>query len=134
MNKSNVDELLALADKHFKMFMIMNRWTRLLQDKKSVVDYFDRKKYKEIAIYGFNYIGETLVRELNHSDISIRYIVDRNADYMYAPTKIVLPTDEFESVDVMIVTVLDDGEHLIKDLECKCDFDVISIENVLKEA
>lgn len=133
MNKSTYNEIQSLADKHFKLYMLMNQWTRLLQDKKSIKDFFEKRNYKNIAIYGFNYVGETLERELRNTNIKIQYIVDRNAEYMYAPSRIIMPTEKFEDVDIMVVTVIDNSEELINNLQQRCDFEVISIEKVIKE-
>lgn len=133
MNNDNKEFLQELADKHFELFMIMNRWTRLLQDKKSIVDYFERNNYKEIAIYGFNYIGETLERELRESAIKIKYIIDRNAEYMYAPERIISPNEVFNNVDVLVVTVVDKKGVLINKLQDTCNFKVVYIGDILKE-
>lgn len=133
MDKSNNDELHIFADKHLKLFLLMNQWTRLLQDKKYIKSFFENRNYKKIAIYGFSIVGETLERELRDTDIKIAYIVDKNAEYMYAPTKIIQPAEEFEDVDIMVVTAIDNSAKLINDLQNKCDFKVISIEDIIKE-
>jgi len=131
---SNEKKLQLLSDKHFKLYMLMNEWTHMLQDGRSVVDYLKKKGYKKIAVYGFNYVGETLVRELRNSDIEVAYIVDQNAEYMYAPSRIIKPTEISEVVDVMVVTVLDNTGLFCKELKNKLSFDVMYIGDIIKEA
>lgn len=133
MRGSSLEDIKEMSDKHFELYMIMNRWTRLLQDKKSVVDYFKRNNYRKIAIYGFNFVGETLERELRDSGIKIDYIIDRNAEYMYAPVKLISPKEKYNHVDIMVVTVYDKSNKLINDLRSMCDFKVVFIGDVLKE-
>ncbi len=135
MNKYNNDndKWHLLSDKHFRLFMLMNKWTRLLQDKKSVTEFFVKANYRRIAIYGFGTVGETLERELRDTDIKISYIVDKNADYLYAPVKIVHPSDKLDDVDIMVVTVFDNLEKIIYDLQLRCNFKIVSVEDVIKE-
>ena len=133
MNDMKYDELQKSIDKHVKLFLLMNQWTRLLQDKRSVVDYLVDRGIKDIAIYGYSIVGETLVRELKNTQIRINYIVDKNADYLYAPSIVIKPTDEYKKVDLMIVTAIDTSNMLIENLRNKCSFNVISIEEIVKE-
>ncbi len=132
MTDSTNDELRSLANKNIKLFTLMNQWTRLLQDKKTVAEYFDNRNYKRIAVYGFGIVGETLERELRNTDIRIIYFVDRNADYLYAPAKVISPDDEFDEVDVLVVTAIDNPEELVGKLRQRCPFDVVSIDELIK--
>lgn len=127
----SIEEINDLANKHFRLYMLMNRWTRLLQDKKTVVDFFVANNYRRIAIYGFNYVGETLERELRDSDICVEYIVDRNAEYMYAQERIITPDEILEEVDALVVTVLDNTYKLTDELKKKYGFKIITIEEVI---
>lgn len=131
MRISSTEELSELADKHFRLYMLMNKWTRLLQDNKSIKDFFVKNNYYHIAIYGFNYVGETLERELKYSDIEIAYIIDRNAEYMYAQERLITPNDNYDTVDVLVVTVLDNTCKLVDELRKKCKFNVVTIEEVI---
>ena len=134
MNKNDNKELSDLADKNIKLFLLMNNWTRLLQDKRTVADYFKKNNYYSISIYGYGYVGETLERELKNTGIKIEYIIDKNAEYMYAATKLITPEEEFENVDVVVVTAIDNNNTLINELQSKCSFNIVSIGDVLKEA
>ena len=78
-------------------------------------------------------VGETLERELRSAGIKVAYIVDRNAEYMYSSTKMVNAADDFEAVDVMVVTAFDASGAVINGLREKCNFKVISIDDVIRE-
>ena len=52
-----------LSDKHLTLFQMMNQWVRVKQEGKNLSQYFEANNYKNIAIYGMSYAGETLVEE-----------------------------------------------------------------------
>lgn len=124
---------LELSDKHFKLFLMMNEWVKVKQEGKNLSSFFEREGYKEIAVYGMSYAGETLVEELEGSDIRVKYGIDRNADQMDASLEIVKPDEELKDVDVIVVTSItffnEIEEMLVKKVNCP----IISLEDVLYE-
>lgn len=124
---------LELSDKHFKLFLMMNEWVKVKQEGKNLSSFFEREGYKEIAVYGMSYAGETLVEELEGSDIRVKYGIDRNADQMDASIEIVKPDEELKDVDVIVVTSItffnEIEEMLVKKVNCP----IISLEDVLYE-
>lgn len=124
---------LELAEKNIFYFTLMNKWTRLLQDKKTLASYFEDRGLKKIAMYGFGIVGETFLRELKNSDIEIEYIVDQNAEYLYAPLRLLQPEDQLEDVDVLVITIFDKNGELLDSMRNKCGFRVVSIMDVVNE-
>lgn len=122
-----------LADKHLKLFLMMNEWVKVKQEGKNLSSFFEREGYKDIAVYGMSYAGETLVDELEGSDIKVKYGIDRNADKIDANINIVSPDEELEDVDVIVVTSItffnEIEERLVKKVNCP----IISLEDVLYE-
>lgn len=133
MNDKEIIELQNFADKNSRLFVFMNQWTRLLQDGKAVADYFRRNNYKKIAIYGFGLVGETLERELRETEIEVAYIIDQNAEYMYAPTNIILPQDIYDDVEILVVTSFEKANELVEYLQARSKGKVIFIGDILKE-
>lgn len=133
MDSNKYEALRVSAARNSWLARLMNSWARLLQDKKTLVSYFKKRNYEKIAIYGFGMVGETLERELRSAGIKVAYIVDRNAEYMYSSTKMVNAADDFEAVDVMVVTAFDASGAVINGLREKCNFKVISIDDVIRE-
>ena len=134
MNTYSDEELLKLYEKHLRLFILMNKWTRLLQDGKSIINYFMSHDYKRIAIYGFGIVGETLEREIRKTDIEVSYIIDREAEYMYAPAKLIKPEEEFETVDVIVVTAIDKNGSLIESIRQRSGMNVVGIEEIIERA
>ncbi len=131
--KTQVAEKQKMSDKHFNLFMMMNKWVRAKQDGRSMVSFFQKEGYKEIAIYGMSYIGETLVEELRNSDIKIKYGIDKNADKIYCDFDVVVPNDHLDKVDVIVVTAITFFEEIECFLREKVDCPIISLDDIMFE-
>ena len=123
----------GMADKHLALFLMMNEWVKVKQEGKDLASFFEREGYKEIAVYGMSYVGETLVDELEGSSVRVKYGIDRNADHIDADIELVKPDEKLDDVDAIIVTSItfynEIEEMLIKKVNCP----IISLEDVLYE-
>ncbi len=125
-----------LVDGHAKvheLYMAFDQWLRIRQEGKTLVGFFERNNYKTVAIYGMKELGERLYDELQGSDITVKYIIDKNADTIYADVDVVTPDDELEPVDVIVVTAIYYFDEIEEMLGGKVDYPVISLEDVLYE-
>ncbi len=116
MGKKLGDQLMEekeMSKKHLLLFQMMNQWVKVKQDGKNLATYFEREGYKEIAIYGMHFAGETLVEELMGSNIVVKYGIDRNADKIYAEFDIVRPDAPLEEVDAIVVTAVTFMEEIV---------------------
>lgn len=128
-----LDEKKKLSDKHLALFLMMNQWVKVKQEGKSLRDFLEKKGYQKIAIYGMSYAGETLIRELESTDIEIAYGIDKNADSLYMNIDIVSPDDELEKVDAVVVTAITFFDEVQEVLCKKLDCPIISLEDILYE-
>ncbi len=122
-----------LSDKHLMLYRMMNQWVRVKQEEKSIADHLEKNGYKEIAIYGMNYVGETLLNELKGSNIKVKYAIDKKADSIFSEVDVVMPEDELNSVDAVIVTPITFFEEIEELLSEKLDCPILSIEDILYE-
>lgn len=122
-----------MSDKHLALFLMMNQWVAVKQEGKNLADYFDRMRYKTIAIYGMSYAGERLVEELKDSAIQIKYGIDQKADSIYADIDLRTLEDELEKVDAVIVTPVFFFDEIEEKLSQKMDCPIISLEDILYE-
>ncbi len=129
-------ELQTTKDKASKMssyYHMFNKWLMVRQEGKSLADFFEENQYKTIAIYGMKEFGERLLDELKDSGITVKYIIDKNADGIYADIDVVTPDEELESVDAIVVTATFYFDEIEEMLYQKVDCPVISLEDVLYE-
>lgn len=128
-----INKIQALSDKHLELFLMMNQWVKVKQDGKHLADYLEREGYKNIAIYGMSYAGETLVKELKNTNINVAYGIDKKGEAVYADVEVFSLEDEFEKVDAVIVTAITFFDEIEQELSEKLDCAIISLEDILYE-
>ena len=126
-----IREAEKLSDKHLEMFLLMYFWVRNLQEGKEIHTFLKEKGYKNISIYGLNYIGKCLWEELNNGNIQINNVIDKNKHVKYKNVVVKSPDDEIEKTDLIIVTALYFFEEVKRELEVKVDCPIISLEDIV---
>ena len=126
-------DIQSMSDKHLSLFLMMNQWVKLKQKNKNLKEYFERKGYHNIAVYGMSYAGETLIEEVKSTEIKIKYGIDRNVETIYSDIDLVSPDDQFEKVDAVVVTAITFFEQIEEMLSEKVDCPVISLEDIISE-
>ena len=121
------------ADKHLTLYLMMNQWVKLKQKNKAIVDYLKRQGYQKVAIYGMNYVGETLLDELDGSCVEVKYAIDKNAKNLYSKVDVLLPDDDLEQVDAILITPVTYISEIKQELSKKVTCDLVSIEDILYE-
>lgn len=121
------------SDKHLALYLMMNQWVKVKQAGKSIPDFLIGKGYDRIAIYGMNYIGETLYDELRGSEVEVAYAIDKNADEIFSEVDVVSPDAELDQVDAVIVTPIFFFDEIEEMLSGKTDADIVCMEDILYE-
>lgn len=120
-----------MADKHLALYLMMNKWVAVKQEGKHLASYFESKGYKKIAIYGMSYAGERLAKELDNTEIEIKYGIDKNAQNLYSSLDVYSLEDELEEVDVVVVTPIFFFNEIEEELSRKFDCPIVSLEDIL---
>lgn len=119
------------TQKMTEFYRLLIEWLRIKQEGKSLVSFFVRNGYKTVAIYGMKELGERLYDELKDSEIQVKYIIDKNADAIYADVDVVNPEDTLEEVDVIVVTAIHYFDEIEGALAAKTDCPVMSLEDIV---
>lgn len=122
-----------LSEKHLALFLLMNQWVIAKQEGKSLIDFFQRNNFKQIAIYGMSYAGERLLDELSGSDIEVKYGIDQNASGIYASIDLYTLDDELPEVDAIVVTPIYFFDQIEEKLLEKVKCPIVSLEDILYE-
>ncbi len=89
-------------------FITAVRWLENRDAGKSLAEYFQGYGCREIAICGADDLGRLLCSELEGSQVTVRYFIDRNAeglDGLYSLPVVTLPdVSAQEEVDAVVVT------------------------------
>lgn len=122
-----------MSSKHYKLYMLMNHWVKVKQAGRSIAAYFEQHGYEKIAIYGMNYVGETLLEELKKSNVKVICGIDNNAENIMTSVKVYTPNTFNEQVDAIVVTPItyfDEIENMLKE---KVDCPIISVNDIIFE-
>lgn len=121
------------SQKHLSLYLMMNQWVKVKQENKSISKYLSDRGFKKIVIYGMNYVGETLFKELNGSDVEVEYAIDKNAESIYADIDILSPNDILKETDAVIVTAITYFDEIEETLSEKMNCPIFSLEDILYE-
>lgn len=129
--KQRADRSEYFAQKHLKMFHVLKKWIDMKQKGKNLSTYFIENGYKKIAIYGMGDIGNTLMTELENTDVQVVYGIDQRADSLKANINIISIAEPIEKVDVIVITALADADSIKLELGQKVDYPIITIEEIV---
>lgn len=119
--KRKYEDTLTFISKNLEIVELLKCWNSNLKKNKKVTYYFERNRYKKIAIYGTNYFSRRLQQELQNTDISIELVFDENS------------IDQIKnySVDVIVVTSLHFFYEILFELKQVSDCRIVSIGEVI---
>lgn len=133
LGSKQVEQKAVKVDKFKGYYNMLNQWLTLKQEGKSLVEYFKSNDYKTVAIYGMGEMGNRLYDELKGSDIEVKYAVDQNAAGTYSELDVIDKEDDFEEVDVMVITATFAFDEIEEEINDKVNFPIVSLEDVVYE-
>ena len=119
--------------KYKKYYGILNQWLYIKEDNILISQYFERKNWLHVAIYGFMALGNHLLCELGKTDVKVEIIIDRRNELVCPGVRIIGPDEDIPDVDVVVVTPVYDYDDIKKTLESKTKAKIISIEDLINE-
>lgn len=120
------------AEKCKSLFFVVNDWMKIHEKKKTVAQYLLNKGINTIDIYGFGHLGRHLLNELKNSDITVRYIMDENAEYLLSCEPVILPRNMEETPEIAVITLLCD-DKLTLQLNEKLGEPVVCLKDIIYE-
>ncbi len=124
------DRVQQASDKNRLLFLMMNQWVQVKQEKKSLADYMAGKGLCNIAIYGMGYAGKTLLKELEGSSVHVSYVIDMGNPAI-ENYRVYTLDDEMPDVDAVVVTPIYDFDEIEKKLSQKLDCPLVSLDDIL---
>ena len=113
----------------------MNQWVKNKQENKQVDNYLINNGYNEIAIYGMSFVGETLLKELQNTEVKVKYCIDKNAEAVYLDNdvQIEVRSEYSQPVDAIVVTAVAFFNEIQGELNKYAKCPIISLEDILYE-
>ena len=135
LNQKTIAQKTEKVDKFKGYYNMLNQWLMLKQEGRSLEKYFVDNGYKTVAIYGMGEMGNRLYDELKDStEVTMKYAVDQNAASTYSEMDVIDKDEDYEDVDVMVVTATFAFDEIAEELSEKVDFPIVSLEDVVFEA
>lgn len=116
-----------------KAVRCFNYWMTLRENNKRLEDYLLKNDIENVAIYGYGALGKHLVIELEDSEISIKYIIDRDVRLNHLKYEIKQPGDRLPEVDAIIVTPVDEFEKIYFELKKYTQNRIVSLLELTSE-
>ncbi len=101
-------------DKYETYWRIFDAWMSAKEEKRTAGSWLESNGIKSIAIYGMGMLGKHLLRELKESKIKICYAIDHRKENIDVDIPVVGDNEEFEDVDMVIVTVVDGTDEVVR--------------------
>lgn len=118
------------VDKFKNYYYMLNQWLILKQQGNALTKYFEENQFNNIAIYGVGEMGNRLYDELKDSDICVKFAIDKE-DNRYMEVEVKSPEDDFEGVDVIVVTAIFAFEEINRKISPRVSCPVISLEDII---
>lgn len=130
-SQKKLDKEKKLSNKLLEFYRILIQWVALKQAGKNLAEYFEKNKYKTIAIYGMKELGERLFEELKNTGIDVKYAIDKQAEFLVSDVEIVVPGPNLKKVDAIVVTAINSFNDIENDLWEYVDCPIVSLEDVI---
>jgi len=119
--------------KYLEITKIFDIWFSKMQQGKRIEEYFEKNNICTIAIYGMSHLGQRLRDELRGGSVNVKYVIDKNVKDTFSDVKIISPEDEFDKVDLIVVTANYYFEEIKELISLKGSFYVKSIKEIVSE-
>lgn len=132
--KRKIEKEKLYSNKLQEFYELLVSWLELQQRGGTLEYYFEKNKYRNIAIYGMKELGEALCLELKNTEIRVNYLIDKNADSIYSEKNVYLPNDELPETDVIVVTAIHYYNEIKKELSTKVKYPIINLRDIVYES
>lgn len=114
-------------------YQLMRKWLQYKLDGKSIAEKIATLGYKKIAIYGAGRHGEMLYQDIKNSVVSLEYFIDKNAEKLSEKEFQIFSLDDvLPEVDVIIVSPYLEIALIKKELEQKCTYNIIALDELFE--
>ena len=128
---SIINEQKTRADRNSANMYLFSDWLAFLYSGDHIEEYFHKKGFQKIMIYGNGFIGARLVQALQKTDVEIVAVMDKAA---CSGVDGVIGTDsDIPDSDCIIVTPVFYYEEIYDMLKERTNIPIVSIGDVWKE-
>lgn len=130
---TELKNIVSQKDKFEHYLNILDAWMDLRENGRRLDKWFLERGYREIGIYGYGTLGKHFMRELENSEVRIRFIVDRQKSKIPAGIPAFLPEEELPKADVVVVAATFYYDDISRKLRENGAEKVVSLERIIGE-
>lgn len=103
----------------------------IAEDEKSVGNDLIKRNINKIAIYGWGYLGRHLYKNIIQSNVEVKYVIDQSVTKSDIDVTIVNFKDDWELVDAIVLTILENQEIVRQQIKQKQDILILELGEIL---
>lgn len=120
------------------LFKCAANWIEVVESGADIAEYFKRRKYGSVAIYGAGDLGRLLSIALRKTDINVEYFIDQSAEANRCKNgiNVYLPEElkQLKMADVVVVTPIFYYKEIAHTLlKVRMDIPIVSLDSILDE-
>lgn len=119
-------------DKFGAYYDILNKWMKLKESRQTIAGRLKERGISTVAIYGMGDLGHHLLKDLENTDIEVKYAVDRSF-LAISEIDVYEPDAELPKVDAIVITPVFDYENICKNLGNRMDCKLLSLADLVAE-
>ncbi len=98
-----------------RMFLLQNDWFRMSVRGISIAQDLRKNNMERIAVYGYGYLGKTLLEDLKKDGLKVKCIIDKNAAFLRTDIKCIDVDMLQEELDAVIITIMSGARKQIEE-------------------
>ena len=124
-----------VEEKWSEFYLVLNEWLEIKNKGYSLVEYFNRKSIRSVAVYGAKELGIHLIDELIGTEITVAYVIDKNLDReKYIKNIMILsPEEDLPDIDAIVVTAIHYYADIEEVLSRKTNVPIINLQDLIYE-
>lgn len=119
--------------KMMQFYRILTKWVGLKQKGEGLAKRLKVRGISKIAVYGMKEMGLLLCNELEGTEVTVEYAIDKNALGVESPVTVLSPNQNLEEVDAIVVTAVYYFEDIKKELSKKINCQILSLEELVED-
>lgn len=119
--------------KMHEFYELLIEWLALKQEGRNLSEYFIKKGYQTIAVYGMKELGVRLCHELAGTDVSVKYALDKRNPSIEEDINLEIyrPDKAPGFVDAVVITAIHYFDDIERELSEILPYPVISLEDAV---
>ena len=130
--ESVCDKKRPVNDSQQRNIEVMVQWLRhVYRDKMILANSLLNHGYRNIAIYGVGVIGKLVIDALGETEVTVKYLIDKNTNIDVNGLPVYKPDDDKPIVDVILIATSYDYWKIYNSI--KGEFEVITLQDIFNE-